>query len=193
MGDTIIDRFPVGAGKLVPVDHTGPVSYTTGGETLGAVNSITGLAAVGLGTLDAVLPTAISVSGNYSVAAQPSGTGSRKTFKLKWSTIAYTQGVTLVTGSGGTGMTVGTYALSFTNTGTGGSGAAGTITVLTATTYTITVTNPGSGYTSAPTVTASTGGTPPTLTATIGSVSGGEVSSGTNLSSETVRLVYVGR
>jgi hypothetical protein len=75
-----------------------------------------------------------------------------------------------VTGTGGTGMTPGTYSLSFSGGG-GGSGAAGLIDVLTATTYVISVSNPGTGYTSAPTVTAATGGTPPALTATIASAS----------------------
>lgn len=70
--------------------------------------------------------------------------------------------VASVTGSGGTGMTPGTYALVFT--GGGGTGAAGTITVLTATTFSDPViTNGGTGYTSPPAVTAATGGTPPTL------------------------------
>jgi hypothetical protein len=73
-----------------------------------------------------------------------------------------TNGVIGVTGTGGTGMTVGTYPLAFS--GGGGSGAAGTLTVLTATTFSAIITASGQGYTTAPTVTAATGGTPPTLT-----------------------------
>lgn len=74
--------------------------------------------------------------------------------------------ITAVSGTGGSGMTPGTYALSFS--GGGGTGAAGTITVLTATTFsTPVVTNAGTGYTTPPTVTAATGGTPPILTATL--------------------------
>jgi len=76
-----------------------------------------------------------------------------------------TNGVIGVTGTGGTGMTVGTYPLAFS--GGGGSGAAGTLTVLTATTFSAIITASGQGYTTAPTVTAATGGTPPTLTAAI--------------------------
>ena len=193
MGDTVIDRYTCGQGRLIPVDHVGPASYTTGGETLGNTSSTSGQAAVGLGSLDLVITAGVSNSGNYYLRSKSAGTGIRKSFFLLWFAAGFTEGVNLVTGSGGSGMTVGTYALSFTNTGTGGTGAAGTITVLTATTYTISVTNPGSGYTSAPTVSAATGGTPPTLTATIGAVSGGEVASGTNLSGETVRLIYAGR
>lgn len=76
--------------------------------------------------------------------------------------------VTGVTGSGGSGMTPGTYPLVFS--GGGGTGAAGTIQVTSSTIVNITVTNGGNGYTSLPTVTAATGGTPPTLTATVSSV-----------------------
>ncbi len=71
-----------------------------------------------------------------------------------------------VSATGGSGMTPGTYSLSFS--GGGGSGAAGTITVLSATTYsTPQITSAGSGYASAPAVSAATGGTPPTLTASV--------------------------
>jgi hypothetical protein len=74
-----------------------------------------------------------------------------------------------VSASGGSGMTPGTYSLTFT--GGGGSGAAGTITVAAGgTPQTPVVTNCGTGYTSAPTVGigGSPGGTLPTLTATVG-------------------------
>lgn len=124
----------------------------------------------------------------------PGTTGSlRLTWGFRWffAGSAGTSVVSSVTGSGGSGMTVGTYPLSFTNSGTGGSGEAGTITVLTATTYTITITNPGSGFTSAPTVSAATGGTPPTLTAHL-SAAGAEVSTGINLSAEYVQFGAIG-
>ena len=55
MSDTVLDRFTIGAGKILPVDHTGPASYTTGGETLGNINNMTGISVVGLGSLDMVL------------------------------------------------------------------------------------------------------------------------------------------
>ena len=84
-------------------------------------------------------------------------------------------------------MTVGTFALSIAAPPTGGVQAVGNIQVLTATTYTITITNPGSGYTSAPTTTAATGGTPPTLTAHL-SVAGAEVAAGANLSAELIQF-----
>lgn len=194
MADTKLNDYPARLGdkQWVIVDHTGPASYTTGGETLGNANAFTGVSAQGLGSIDAVLPGAgVSVSGNYTFAAQPTGAGSRKTWNLLWYYAAAASGVTGVTSSGGSGMTAGTYALAFS--GGGGSGAAGTITVTTSAVTNITVTNPGSGYATPPAVTAATGGTPPTLTATIGGTAGTQVSSTTNLSAETVRIGYVGR
>lgn len=87
MGDTRLDSFPIGAGKLLSVDHTGPVSYSTGGETLGVINNQTGIALLGLGSIDMVLGSgSLSISGNYWVIVQPVGKGSRKTFKLLWFT-----------------------------------------------------------------------------------------------------------
>jgi hypothetical protein len=73
--------------------------------------------------------------------------------------------VTSVTSSGGSGMTPGTYPLAFS--GGAGTGAAGSITVGASTVTGINITSQGTGYTSAPTVTTATGGTAPTLTATI--------------------------
>lgn len=69
--------------------------------------------------------------------------------------------VASVTASGGSGMTPGTYAITFT--GGGGTGAAGTLVVTSPTASTATLTSPGSGYTSVPTASATTGGTPPLL------------------------------
>lgn len=193
MGDTVLDRFTIGAGKLLPVDHTGPASYTSGGETLGAINNMTGISVVGLGSLDMVLGSgSLSESGSYEVKVQQTGLGSRKTFNLLWYYAPTDGGVTDVVASGSpTGMTAGTYALAFS--GGGGSGAAGAITVTATTVTSIVITDPGSGYTTPPTVTAATGGTPPTLTASIGGSGGTQVAAATNLSGETVRLAYVGR
>ena len=89
MSDTILDRFTIGAGKILPVDHTGPASYTTGGETLGNINNMTGISVAGLGSLDMILGSGtLSVSGNYWVIVKPVGTGPRKTFTLLWFTAA---------------------------------------------------------------------------------------------------------
>ena len=169
-------------------DHTGPVSYTTGGESL--TQSIYGGPNIfGLAGFYKV-EGGVANSGNLNCVALTGGSGVRSTVKLLWAYTNYNgPSIATVTGTGGTGMTPGTYPLAFS--GGGGTGAAGTITVTSATTYTIAITNVGSGYTSAPTVTAATGGTPPTLTATTSTV-GLQVAAGTNLSSESIRLVVLG-
>lgn len=87
MADTILDRFTVGQGKILPVDHAGPASYTTGGETVGTLNNLTGIALLGLDSIDMILGSgSLSVSGNYWVVVQPIGTGVRKQFKILWFT-----------------------------------------------------------------------------------------------------------
>ena len=180
-----------GRSKWTFVDHTGPSSYVTGGETLGQ-SVFGGPNVLGLSGWQWV-SSGITNSQNYRVDAFYSGVGIQQKVFLRW---AYSgnagNGVTTVTGTGGSGMTAGTYALVFVNTGTGGSGAAGTITVTTSAITSINITNPGSGYTSAPTVSAATGGTPPTLTAQIGGVAGTQVAAGTNLSAETIRILAIG-
>lgn len=67
--------------------------------------------------------------------------------------------------SAGSYATDGTYNLVFTNTGTNGSNAAGTYTVSGGAVTAITLTNPGTGYTSAPTVALTSGD--PTTAATV--------------------------
>ena len=85
MADTKLDSFPIGAGKILPVDHTGPASYTAGGETIGTLNNLTGIAALGFGSFDSVEGAGgLSLSGNYFVRVQATGTGVRKTMKLLW-------------------------------------------------------------------------------------------------------------
>ena len=141
-----------------------------------------------------------TLSGNYNVDFQPAAVGynivragapspSQSGWTARWSfvNIGGGSGVASVTGSGGTGMTPGTYPLTIAAPPAGGTQAVGNIQVLTATTYTITITNPGSGYTTAPTTTAATGGTPPTLTSHL-SVAGAEVAAGSNLSAELIQF-----
>jgi hypothetical protein len=87
MSDKVISGpYTIGQGKAIPVDHAGPLSYTTGGETYGNINNQTGISTLGLGTLDFVDPIGPTLSGNFYVYAQATGTGSRKTFKLIWVT-----------------------------------------------------------------------------------------------------------
>ncbi|CAG2144379.1 hypothetical protein LMG31506_02993 [Cupriavidus yeoncheonensis] len=83
-----------------------------------------------------------------------------------------TGGVTTLTGAQGSGYTDGTYALTVTG-GTGGSGAAGTAVVSGGKVTSRTITNPGSGYTAAPTFALPAGagsGTGATFVVTIGMV-----------------------
>lgn len=90
----------------------------------------------------------------------------------------------------GTGMTPGTYPITFS--GGTGSGAAGTVTVSATTVTAVAITNPGS-YTVAPTaaIGGTPGGTPATLTVTL-STPGQEVPNGANLSAEQVQFMAIG-
>jgi len=159
----------------------GPASYVAGGDPTTLQNSRR--------MIDVLFGGMLSLSGNYIVDAIPSATGERQTWYAVW---RYANGgaaglaVTDVTSSGGSGMTAGTYNLTFS--GGGGSGAAGTVTVSTSAVTAIKITNGGAGYTTPPSVSAATGGTPPTLTAVLGSAVGSQVVAGTNLSGETVQM-----
>ncbi len=86
MADNKLALFTIGQGKAIPVDHTGPVSYTTGGETVGNINNQTGITMLGLATIDYVGVEGMAASGSYWVMAQPVGNGEGKTFKLIWFT-----------------------------------------------------------------------------------------------------------
>jgi hypothetical protein len=102
MSDTKLDSFTIGAGKIIPVDHSGPVTYVAGGETLGVINNMTGISIQGLGSLDMVLGSgSLSESGNYWVLVRATGLGIRKTFLLQWFLAA--AGVPTLTEAGGSG------------------------------------------------------------------------------------------
>lgn len=184
--DIIIPGYETSIGNklLAAVDHYGPTSYVLGTGQAYPATSINRGGFDWVDAADFTFDGAFQVNVQYPAAAIGNGTPS---VNLRYYYVAGT--VNGVTGSGGTGMTPGTYALAFS--GGGGSGAAGTITVLTATTFTIALTNAGVGYTSAPTVTAATGGTPPTLTATVATASGTEVANGSNLSTKAIRLLML--
>jgi hypothetical protein len=172
-------------GKLqVVVDHAGPVSYVTGGETYPASNLNRG----GFDWVETSQTFGASTGTRvYTVtAAVPAGSqGSGVTsVNLKWSYAATAAGVNgVVIATAGSGQTNGTYSATAS---TGSATISYTIAggALTA----VAVTNPGSGYTAAPTFTIAAGGTPGTVTATVGSISGVEVASGTNLNATYVRL-----
>lgn len=197
MSNTNLPGYPAHASakQFITCDHTGPASYTTGGETLGTTNLQTGVSFQGLAGIDNILSTGtLSVSGNYWVLAQPTGSGSRKTWKLLWF------GSPSGSGSGVSGVTItaaGTYTgtpptVTFGAAPTGGTTATGVAQLNVAGTAVVGVliTNAGSGYASAPTVTFSTGGA--TGTAVLGAAGTGQVASATNLSAETVKLTVIG-
>lgn len=109
MPDTKLDSFPVGAGKIIPVDHTGPASYTPGGETIGTQNNLTGIALLGLDSVDMILGSgSLSLSGNYLVRSQQTGLGVRKQTKLLW----YNAGAGVP--ESGTALTLGTLSAAAT-------------------------------------------------------------------------------
>jgi hypothetical protein len=178
-----------GRTKSVTMDHSGPASYTLGGEVLGQAKG-GGPNVFGLAGFYSVIPCGPSLSGNYNVETLYGGTGVRSAVNLRWRYAGSGTGVIGVGVFGGSGMTPGTYPLVFS--GGGGTGASGTITVTSSAVTAINLTSPGDGYSSTPTVTAATGGTPPTLQATIGGNAGGEVAAGTNLLAEVVRLMAQG-
>lgn len=191
MADTKLPNYPARLGdvQLQMCDHTGPASYTVGGETLGAINNMTGITALGLGSLDGIWGSgSYSLSGNYWVQAVLLGKGSRKTWKLIWNlqdTVTTIVAVPL-TGS----------PMAYTAT------AEGTL-VLSGTTVTsVTVTRGGVTVTTGVTVGAVplSQGDVATITYTgtpvlnfIPSGTDSEANSGTNLSAETVRIGYLGR
>lgn len=139
---------------------------------------------------------AITLSKRYLVTFFPASAGDVRAGAISGMASGWTAlwqysgnlGVVVTQNAAGSGMTPGTKVNLVFSGGTGGSGAAGTFTVLTATTGVITITNPGSGYTAAPTATISaTGGTPATLTVAV-DPGYGPVPNTTNLSAETLQF-----
>ncbi len=141
--------------------------------------------------------SATTVSGNYDVTFQPTAAGynvvragapapSQSGWTARWffNNIGGSSGVVKVAqNAAGTGMTAGTYPITFSS-----GSAAGTVTVTATTVTAVTITNPGN-YTTAPTATigGSPGGTPATLTVTM-STAAQEVPTGVNLSAETLQF-----
>lgn len=187
--DVTLPGYPqsIGAKILSITDHFGPSSYNA---TTGDVYNVAGNQ--NQGGFDKV-NAGSSLDGLYTVTSKyPAGTSAGigvTSVSLFW-TFATTGSVASVTGTGGTGMTVGSFPLVIAAPPAGGVQAVGTITVLTATTFTTTISNPGAGYTSAPATSAATGGTPPTLTANL-STAGTAVATGANLSASAVRLEMI--
>ena len=143
---------------------------------------------------------ATTVSGNYKVRFQPASAGlnivragapngipGQSGWTAIWEYAGSNSGVASVAQlAAGTGMTPGTYPITFS--GGTGSGAAGTVTVTATTVTAVTIASRGN-YTVAPTaaIGGTPGGTPATLSVTLGA-SSGPVPSGTNLSAELVQF-----
>lgn len=174
---TFLQGYPDYVGKrfIFSGFGNGPASYSAAGDpiVLPRYNNY----------IDNIFP-ALSTSGAYEVTATPSGVGARQNWSLFWSGVLGTV-ASVAQNAAGTGQTPGTYIVNAT--GGGGVGAQISVVVATATTLgTITVLNAGRGYTSAPTFTLASGGTPATLTATL--TVAGPVAPTTNLSAETVQI-----
>lgn len=173
--------------KLCILTGVGPASYISTGDILanpgaGDYIEFPMECATQSGTYE-LIP--IPLTAGYLRAGAPSPSQSGWRWLWVWSG---KQGVTVTQTVAGSGMTPGNVS-PLTFAGGTGAGAAGYITVLTATTASITITNSGS-YTVAPTATASnaaTGGTAPTYTVALQTVSG-PVPAGTNLSTEVVQF-----
>lgn len=173
----------IGAKIMAIVDHYGPTSYSlTTFDVYPASN-------LNRGGFDWV-QASNSFSGNYTVAVRyPTGYQGNgvPSVTLRWFYAPTLSGVIDVTiASAGTGQTNGTYTA--TSTGGGGTGAVIQYVIAGGVLTSAIVINPGSGYTSVPTFTIAAGGTPGTVTATIGVVSDFPVAAGTNLSAEAVRI-----
>lgn len=92
--NTQISGFPDvwgGRCRAVPVDHQGPKSYTTGGETFPAQGPYGGPNSLGLAGVD-WCSGGVSESGTYLVVPVFGGGGKvRGTIKLKWLTALGTE------------------------------------------------------------------------------------------------------
>jgi hypothetical protein len=171
-------------------DHAGPTSYPAGGEVLGLSSSYGGVNPFGTSSYDYVQADGLSNSGNYYCMAQYTGTGLRTTCLLRWFFSGLGgQGVdSVIIATAGSGQTNGTY------TANASSGTATIQYVIAGGALTsVKVLNPGGPYTTAPTFTIAAGGTPGTVTASIGPTGGLEAAPGANLSGETIRLMVTGK
>jgi len=186
---TVIGVDPVnGRSKLVYVDHTGPKSYTTGGEVWPQQSVYGGPNSVGLSDV-AWCNGGYSEDGLYFVVPVFGGKGALNgSIKLKWyaitisgSTFAGTPAVLTGTNTA-PNLTIGagtpaTYPVgTAANTGTTTLVATGAVTVTGVAAPVLTM----SSYTPAGTVSGTTGGT---LT---------EVANGTDLSASYLRLAVLG-
>lgn len=181
---TLMQPSPIGTEFMAARGIAGPASYTQGGVVLRA-NTFE------LTQLKLMFGNMLSQDGLYFARfILPTGAGS-PTVTMLWYNSGSVIGVNAVTIAGaGTGQTNGTYIIAAS--GGGGVGARVQITVAGGLVTVAQVISPGQGYTSAPTFTVAAGGTPGTLTATLGSVFGQEVGATTNLSTSTIKVGAIG-
>ena len=202
MGNAPCKGYPDAVGgrsRIWAGDHTGPLSYVTGGETIaasagGALQNSTTSIITGLSSLNFIIAEQFTASGNYEVSSisPTTGGGIKQTTKLKWF-YAPAQGVnSILIATAGSGQTNGTYTI--TDSGTNFSGLAARVQIVIAggAVTKAAILFPGTGYTGAATFTVSAGGSAGTLSSTYGAASGIEAASGANLSTESVRLFAVG-
>lgn len=169
------------------VGYSGPTSYV---PTTGDPIATAGI--LGAGRRVHSILTSLTSNGLYKIVAQPDNAlGVPASWSARWSYFGDVTGVTgIVIATAGSGQTNGSYVIAAS--GGGGTGATVAITIAGGAITVATVTNPGSGYTSIPTFTVAEGGTPGTLTASIGSIGGGEVVAGTDLSGSSAILFAIG-
>lgn len=143
--------------------------------------------------IDSVIAHGFSISKNYYVRPFSSVVGTtRATWGFAWYYAKPQTGVAGLTFTAGSGQTNGTYVIN--GSGGSGTGAQIQVTISGGAITAVSILNAGSGYTwgTAPTFTVSAGGTPGTVTATLGSVSNGEVVNGANLSGESIQFSALG-
>ena len=176
-----------GGHKAGAVGYSGPTSYVPATGDAIATDGI-----LGSGTRTHAIIPSLTSDGLYEVKVQPdNAVGVPSSWAARWFYAGNISGVDgVVIATAGSGQTNGTYSIA--GSGGGGTGATVGITIAGGAITAAQVTNPGSGYTSAPTFTVSEGGTPGTLTASVGNVGGGEVAAGTDLSGSTAILFAIG-
>ena len=111
-----------GRTRAIVVDHTGPTSYTTGGELLSQSSTLGGSNVFGLASFN-LIDTAVSFSGNYRVDCLYGGLGPRSAVRLRWSAIN-----NAVLTDAGMPLGLGTLSAASTNTVVT-AGHVGTVTV----------------------------------------------------------------
>lgn len=181
-------KIPEGGRELWEVWGAGPASYnqTTADPVFGPAQGE---------HMSAPSGSVITLSGNYEVKPQPLGTNSLRpgwVFNWTFNNLNGAGVAKIVQNAAGTGMTPGTYPLTFAG-GTAITPATGTVTVTATTVTAVAITNPGV-YSVAPTgvtIGGTPGGTPATLTLTM-STPGIEVPNGANLSGESVQFMAAG-